>query len=430
MLVAAYRKDKDTILNRNLLLIIAIIAFSVFCSRSAVRLMYFVYPVVAIVTSFMFIRAFDHFKSKNEIERYFFMAIATSMAVLIIMSLAAYNNQCVNEARGSVSTSFYSVQWQQAMFWVRENTQSNAVFAHWWDYGYWVQSLGLRPTILDGGNSIPYWDYLMGRLVLTEDVNNYTGGMEFLKTHKANYLLIDSTDIGKYPAFSSIGSNETYDRLTSMPTFTMDESATQEKRNEMTYLYKSGFNLDEDLVWNGQRYLAGQSGIIGVLMPIAITTADNYSIGEIKQPSIILSSPGGQIAVPIKCLYINNTKMEFEGKGIEGCFYTMPMIATDRIIANGAGMWLSPRLMRSMMVNLYILNENITGFEEVHSERDVITAELNNRYNLDLPELTFHQQVGLLGPIKIWKINYPDNISENPAYLNITYPSVDLWQVK
>ena len=62
----------------------------------------------------------------------------------------------------------YHWQWQNAMAWVRENTPIDSVFAHWWDYGYWIQSIGERSTILDGGNAIVYWDYLMGRYVLTE----------------------------------------------------------------------------------------------------------------------------------------------------------------------------------------------------------------------------------------------------------------------
>jgi len=66
-----------------------------------------------------------------------------------------------------------------------------------------LQSIGERATVLDGGNAIVYWNYLMGRHVLTGD--NQKDALEFLYNHNTTHLLIDSSDIGKYGAYSSIG---------------------------------------------------------------------------------------------------------------------------------------------------------------------------------------------------------------------------------
>jgi len=57
--------------------------------------------------------------------------------------------------------------WQNAMKWVRENTSKEDIFIHWWDYGYLVQLIGERTSVLDGGNANAYWNHLMGRYVLT-----------------------------------------------------------------------------------------------------------------------------------------------------------------------------------------------------------------------------------------------------------------------
>ena len=54
----------------------------------------------------------------------------------------------------------------------------NAVFGHWRDYGYWVQTLGERATVLDGGNAKSYWNHLMGRYALTGTSNKEA--LEFL----------------------------------------------------------------------------------------------------------------------------------------------------------------------------------------------------------------------------------------------------------
>jgi dolichyl-diphosphooligosaccharide---protein glycosyltransferase len=39
--------------------------------------------------------------------------------------------------------------WPQAMQWISENTEEDAVIAAWWDYGYWITTLGERTTIAD-----------------------------------------------------------------------------------------------------------------------------------------------------------------------------------------------------------------------------------------------------------------------------------------
>ena len=107
----------------------------------------------------------------------------------------------------------------------------------------------------------------------------------------------------------------------------------------------------------------------------------------------------------------------------------MPMVTSNKIIPAGAGLWLSERLMKSEMVHLYILDENRTGFIKVHSEENVIVNELNSNYNLGISGIIYHQQAGLLGPIKIWEINYPTYIKENPEYLSKVYPNKDLLEL-
>ncbi|HDY74420.1 MAG TPA: hypothetical protein ENH51_04845, partial [Euryarchaeota archaeon] len=58
--------------------------------------------------------------------------------------------------------------WYQAMMWINDNTPQDSVIVSWWDYGYWIQALGKRRTIVDGGNA--------GPLVYN---TNYTEGLEY-----------------------------------------------------------------------------------------------------------------------------------------------------------------------------------------------------------------------------------------------------------
>ena len=42
-----------------------------------------------------------------------------------------------------------SSDWKESLEWIKINTPKNSVIASWWDYGYWIQTLGERTTLSD-----------------------------------------------------------------------------------------------------------------------------------------------------------------------------------------------------------------------------------------------------------------------------------------
>jgi len=46
--------------------------------------------------------------------------------------------------------------WPHAMQWLRENTPEDAVIAAWWDYGYWISTLGERKTLADNSTLLDW----------------------------------------------------------------------------------------------------------------------------------------------------------------------------------------------------------------------------------------------------------------------------------
>ena len=42
--------------------------------------------------------------------------------------------------------------WIDALNWMSSNTSSDSVIASWWDYGYWIETLGNRTTLADNAN--------------------------------------------------------------------------------------------------------------------------------------------------------------------------------------------------------------------------------------------------------------------------------------
>ena len=83
----------------------------------------------------------------------------------------------------------------------------------------------------------------MGRHVLTNpDVNDKTA-LEFLYAHNTTHYLIDSTDIGKYGAYSKIGSDVNYDRIAYIPNFFINERETKETKEGKIFAYCYGYRF-------------------------------------------------------------------------------------------------------------------------------------------------------------------------------------------
>ncbi|MFA5173800.1 MAG: STT3 domain-containing protein [Candidatus Pacearchaeota archaeon] len=410
------------------LVLFSLFLLAIFSARGAVRLIMVLGPIVPIFASFLILDSFEKWKkNKDEIFKtlwlVFFILVLLTLVVILFGVPGQINGyyQEIKSTSYNYIPSYYNQQWQKAMDWVRINTPENAVFAHWWDYGYWVQSIGNRATVLDGGNAITFWNYYMGRLVLTGD--NQKDSLEFLYNHNATHLLIDSTDISKYGAFSIIGSNEDYDKYSWISAFLIDEKQTQETKNETLYVYPGGFVLDEDTLLEDGTFLpAGKTGIIAIILPLE----DKGGILKVNPPYIIATYQGKQYKINLKYASVNEGFMEFDS-GIEGCAYFMPRIISDsqgRISQNpmGAAMFLSPRVMRGYLAQEYILNDpfnNFPNFKLVHSETNLIINELNSQ-GMDLPDFIYFN--GVQGPIKIWEIEYTGNEKIKPEYLD-TDPS-------
>jgi len=388
-------------------------------------------PIAPIFAGFLVVNSVDRFRNaKDETWKMIIGAIMILVIIASVFCFYSYYNTVKSQSYSFVP-SYYNQQWQEAMKWISEETPDDAVFSHWWDYGYWVQSIGDRATVTDGGNAITYWNYLMGRLVLTGD--NQDDSLEFLYNHNATYLLIDSSDIGKYGAFSSIGSDKDYDRYSWIGTYLMDEKQTQETKNETHYIYTGGVALDEDLIIKENEkdvLLPGQrTGVGAILIPVVNT--ENGTI--FKQPSVIMVYNGVQHSVNLRYLSIDENFMDFKS-GIEATAFVFPQvipnsqggISENRI---GAVMFLSPRLMRGYLAQKYILDDpfnNFPNFEVAHKESNLIVKNLKTQ-GMDLPEIIYFQ--GVQGPITIWNITYTGKEQIKQEYVDKDYIKYLDWEL-
>ncbi|MEK6935668.1 MAG: STT3 domain-containing protein [Nanoarchaeota archaeon] len=409
----------------------SIFILTLFTARSAVRLIMVLGPISVILIGYLIINSLFSFKnSKEDLNKTILGVLILVILLLSIFTFNSYYKQIKIESYSMVP-SYYNQQWQKAMNWTRLDTPTNSVFAHWWDYGYWVQSIGDRATVLDGGNAYVYWNYLMGRLVLTGD--NQKDALDFLYAHNATHLLIDSSDIGKYGAFSSIGSDANYDRYSWIGNFLLDEKQTQETNNQTLLVYTGGIALDEDLTIkeNGKDiFLPGQkAGVGAIIIPVK---NDNNQTQQFLQPYVIIVYQNKQYKVNLRYLANSNQFVDF-GSGIEATAFVLPeLINSGQGLSSnpiGSAMFLSPRLMRSMLIQKYILNDpfkKFPNFKLAHTEPNLIINDLNAQ-GMNLPDFIYYQ--GIQGPIKIWEIKYTGQEKIKQEYLDTDPTKYLTWKL-
>jgi asparagine N-glycosylation enzyme membrane subunit Stt3 len=372
---------------------------------SAIRNVFTLSIIISFLASYALVRGLEiAYNSKDRLTKYSIIIL-----VLILLFAPFINGSLVNDTQDVYISAKntgpgYNQQWQLAMDWVRKNTPKDAVFAHWWDYGYWVQGGGERTTVTDGGNWISVWNYYLGRHLLT--AQNETEALEFLKTHNVSYVLIISDEIGKYGAYSSIGSDENYDRFSQVGTFYMEPKATQETRNETLYVYTGGFTLDEDLIYKGKLLPKGRAVIGGIILP---TKLNNESL-TIGQPIAVTFYQNQRIDLLLECVFFNEQEINFQTSDIKGCFRIIPQIQSNgQANILGGGLYLSERLRRTLFSQIYLLNKKWDHFTEVYNDQDKWP-------------LAFYRTTPI-GPFKIWKITYPADIHTKEQYLSTEFPS-------
>ena len=70
------------------------------------------------------------------------------MVIIIILSFCMFH-ATIYEKR---SMPYPDDDWREALSWIDENLEENAVIVAWWDHGYWIEALGKRAAYVDNGH--------------------------------------------------------------------------------------------------------------------------------------------------------------------------------------------------------------------------------------------------------------------------------------
>jgi asparagine N-glycosylation enzyme membrane subunit Stt3 len=412
-----YFNDKIKIRNE-MILIISWLFFMLIAGRGAIRFFFIIAPFICFSAGFFIVNIFNYAKkSKDDFMKMILWVIVILVIIGALLSFNTFTKSVTQQAKYTGPSA--NNQWQNAMNWVSENTQQDSIFVHWWDYGYWVQYLGERPTVTDGGHFNGFWDHLIGRYVLTTPKPETA--LSFMKAQNVSHLLIDPTDLGKYPAYSKIGSDETgEDRYSWIPIMLLDERQTQETNNQTIYVYPGGTTLDEDIIYKEnekEMFFPAQKAVMGGIILETIKSGNSVSL---KQPNGILFYNEKQTRIPLRYIYYNGEILDFKS-GLDVVIHIIPKVYQTnqgvQINNLGAAIYLSPKVSKSLFAQLYLLNDVFGKYKSVnlaHAESDPIIKNLNSQ-GLNLKEFIYFN--GFRGPIKIWKVDYPSDIIAKEEFL-------------
>lgn len=371
-----------------MLLMVIWLLLTILASRLQIRTFFVTVPPIAIAAGFLVSKSIDFAKIFEKKVKWLIIIAVFAISLFAFFS-AIHDSALQNKYSGSMVPG----QWGDAMTWVRENTPNDAVFVHWWDYGHLTNTVGERASVTDGGHAMA-WDHYVGRYLLTGKDDNST--LTFLKTHNVTYVLISEEEIMKYPAFSIIGSDENMDRFSSIGAFGLNQQ--KEVRNGTLFLYTGGWPLDKDYVLGKLVLSAKNAGIGGFSFVLQNNT--------ITEPIAYVISNGQQLTLPISCVFVQGKKMNFEATANEttlnGCLMLAPYYdqnGTGNPI--GGAFWLSEKTYDTNFAKLYMYNETSPYFKQVYSD-DTPLGIYNGR---------------IIGPIKIWEVQYPENVTADTDYL-------------
>jgi len=386
-----YAKNKgvfDKLFNADwqLLLIFGWFIFSIIIARGSVRTIMALAPVAAIVSGFFIVKTVEWCWTENR------KVYAILLGLFVIFCFVA--NAQAGHDKNLSSGSGYPGQWESAMGWIKESTRDDAVFAHWWDYGYWTQAMGERASIVDGGN-VMGWDHQMGRYgLLGREPEKY---LPYLKTHETTHLLISREEIGKFSAFSTIGSDEDWDLQSTIGIFSVQQQKElRQEDGQIKYelTYGGAWPLDKDYILGSKVLAQGSSYIIGFTLE---RTGD-----VLINPHVLFYDGTDRYATPLKCICNSGVCQTINPDGFGGCLILVPYYTSDtEVNPIGAGFFVSEKVEDTTLVKLYLKNEQIDYFKDV--------------YNDGMPLGIYNGNI--IGPTRIWELSYPKWVQANDIYL-------------
>jgi dolichyl-diphosphooligosaccharide--protein glycosyltransferase len=145
--------------------------------------------------------------------------------------------------------SVYRIQqddWIDATQWIAENTEEDAVIAAWWDYGYWITTLGERTTLADNATINQTRIETIAKMFSADEQS----GLQIAQDLQADYILVYVVGQKIFEAQPNANVTGAQD----VPVYALGQGGEESKKNwimriagydEFRYIENDGFTPKE-----------------------------------------------------------------------------------------------------------------------------------------------------------------------------------------
>src|ERR671922_478407 len=162
-------------------------------------------------------------------------------------------------ANGGTGFRLQTDDWLDAMEWLSNKTEQDATIASWWDYGYWITTLGGRTTLADNATINQTRIETIAKMLISDEQS----GIKIAQDLKADYILVYV--VGQVGFFGQ--ANMTGGTQEPIPIYTLGQGGDESKKqwfmriggfDEKRYVESDGFTPTPEF-WN--------STLLGKLFP-------------------------------------------------------------------------------------------------------------------------------------------------------------------
>lgn len=258
----------------------------------------------------------------------------------------------------------------QALTWIKDTIPKDTVLAANWSYGSQINIFGGVKTITDQDHFIPHWIHLYYRHVFC--AQSEKEALEYLKTHEATHLLLTDWGItSRAQAYSKIGSDENMDRSFGFYPLRRFETPIGTQYRMIPTHPDTPFSFID----------FNRTSLDALTLTVQFKGGNIQKI-QVKNPTTLkmVELENGGLAL----YFDKHTRLQYA--------YYIPPIGWN-----------------SLAVKLFLRGEHNQAFVRIYPVDDDNKSE---------------------SKIKIWKIQYPQDINTSEKYLKTTNDSTDVFKVK
>ncbi len=203
-------------------------------------------------------------------------------------------------ANGGTGFRTQTDDWTDAMQWIEQNTEPDAVIASWWDYGYWITTLGNRTTLADNATLNQTRIETIAKMLISDEQS----GLKIAQDLKADYILVYTVAQVRFIGQSN---NTETGAPQQVPIYSLGQGGDESKKqwfmriggfDETQYIERDGFTPTPEF-WNNT--------LLGKLFPFEPSSYVQFSGGRIA------SEPKSEWEPGFTGLYTKHVKYPADG---------------------------------------------------------------------------------------------------------------------